>query len=142
MRQIKFSILILLIPFFAYCQTPSPNSEWTKDDRNNIYEDAINMTAKNRTLTQEQRESIALCYLDDITKKYPKKDYYAKIDIEVKRITESTIAQCAKNIGVDLTVKKTEPIPVVEPSKAESEKPKIAKKINEGNYTIEDLVGN
>ena len=143
MRQTKLLILIAFLPFSAFCQTSTTSNDWTKDDRNNVYEDAINMTSKNRNLTQEQRESIALCYLEDITKKYPKKDYYAKIDIEIKRITESTIAQCAKNIGVDMTIKKVEPTTETtktEPAKVEIVKAKV-KKVNEGNFTIEDLVG-
>ena len=139
MKQTNFIILLAILPLSIFSQTTT--SDWSKDDRNNVYEDAINMTAKNRILTQEQRESIALCYLDEITKKYPKKDYYAKIDIEIKRITESTIAQCAKNIGVDLAVKKPEQAQAVEPTKVETDKPKTVKKVNEGNYTVDDLVG-
>lgn len=134
----KLTIAAFLISSACHAQIPVASDNWTKDDRNAVYEDGMSTVTKNRTLSPEQRESLALCYLDEITKKYTKKEYTAKIDIEVKRITEATLSQCAKNIGVDLAAKKVE-VPADQPVKTEVVK--AAKKVNELNYTIDDLVG-
>ena len=65
---------------------------------------------KYQNLSTEQKESISLCYLDEITKKYTKKDYQNKIDIEIKKIRETTLTLCSKNIGIELSeTKKEEP---------------------------------
>jgi hypothetical protein len=61
------------------------------------------MLSKYKSVSQEQRESIALCALESTTTKYVKTDFASKIDVELKRIYESQISQCSKNIGVDLT---------------------------------------
>lgn len=76
--------------------------EWTKDDRTNLYSDYASALGKYKNLTSEQKESISLCCLENTTSKYTKKEFNAKIDIEVDRIFESTISQCSKNIGVTL----------------------------------------
>lgn len=135
----KQTLLIIALLFtsgtFAFSQN---NSDWTKDDRTGIFDDCITTLTKFKNITQEQKESIALCYLDEVTKKYTKKEYQAKIDIEIKRIQDATILQCSKNIGVDLSIKKEEIKPIVDTVKKEVA-PK--KTVNEGNFTKDDLVG-
>ncbi|NCX94934.1 MAG: hypothetical protein EBX41_00745 [Chitinophagia bacterium] len=85
----------------AYAQTAS----WTKFDRDNIYSDVYAYLGTNyKQLTNDQRETISLCFLDEVTSKYTKESYQAKIEIELKRIRNSVIDQCAKNHGVNLTV--------------------------------------
>ena len=85
----------------AYAQTAS----WTKFDRDNIYSDVYAYLGTNyNQLTNDQRETISLCFLDEVTSKYTKESYQAKIEIELKRIRNSVIDQCAKNHGVNLTV--------------------------------------
>lgn len=123
------SILALLIPVSFFSQS----SNWTKDDRNNLYDDCINYTTKYRKVTGEQKESLCLCYLEDITKKYAKGDFEAKIDIEVKRIKEAVLTQCAKNIGVEFasTVKSTE----------QTEKPASTAKSDETKLSRDFLIG-
>lgn len=76
--------------------------QWTKDARNIVYNELLNELTNYKILIPEQKESIALCGLEEITKKYPMAMYQAKIDVELKRIKSSTISQCSKNIGVDL----------------------------------------
>lgn len=98
MKKITFFILCL-----AMIKSNAQSSNWTKDDRNNLYSDCMSYTTKYKTISGEQKESICLCYLDETTKKYLKKDFQEKIEIELKRIQESTTNQCAKNIGVDLS---------------------------------------
>lgn len=115
----------------------SQSAEWTKEDRNTVFDEYITALAKHKAITTDQKESIALCCLDEVTKKFTKKDYQAKIDIEIKRIAEANILQCSKNIGVDLTAK----APVL----ADTAKPVVAavakRIVNEGNFTRDDLVG-
>ena len=66
---------------------------------------------KYKNITNDQKESICLCYLEEVTKKYTKTDFQAKIDIELKRVKEAVISQCAKNLGIDLsTAVKTEEV--------------------------------
>lgn len=96
----KCAILSSLILLCFSLKSQSPI--WTKDDRNNLYDDCVNYTTKYRNVSNEQKESLCLCYLEEITKKYAKGDFEAKIDIEVKRIKEAVLTQCAKNIGVEL----------------------------------------
>ena len=96
--------IVLLISFIvSSLLSISQSSEWTKDDRNNVYSEYLNALTKYKNVTNDQKESISLCCLDEVTKKYTKKEYQAKIDIEIKRIQEAMINLCAKNIGVDLS---------------------------------------
>jgi hypothetical protein len=73
-----------------------------------LYDEYLGIITKYKNLTSEQKESIGLCCLDATTTKYTKKDFAAKIEIEIKRIQESVIGQCAKNIGVVLETSKIE----------------------------------
>ncbi len=112
----KITLLILLsIAVKITAQT----ANWTKDDRNNLYSDCMSYATKYKSISSEQKESICLCYLEETTKKYIKSDFEAKIDIEIKRIKEAMLTQCAKNIGVELTLdSKQETVPsekVIEP---------------------------
>lgn len=95
----KITLLILCL---GIIKSNAQSSNWTKDDRNNLYSDCMSYTTKYKTISGEQKESICLCYLEETTKKYIKTDFEAKIDIEIKRIKEAMLTQCAKNIGVEL----------------------------------------
>ena len=99
MKTFILFLTITLNSLMLFSQT----ADWTKDDRNNVYEESMSALTTYSNITKEQKESISLCYLDAITEKYTKKDYQAKIEVEIKRIREATINQCAKNIGVELT---------------------------------------
>jgi len=98
------------------CSTISFAQEapWTKDARNMVYNELLNELTVYKSLIQEQKESIALCGLEEITKKYQMSSYQAKIEVELKRIKSSTISQCSKNIGVELGI-----------GNVETEKPKV-----------------
>ena len=54
-------------------------TEWTKADRTTIYDECYSETIKSKNLTNQQRESLSLCMLDEITSKYTRKEYLAKI---------------------------------------------------------------
>lgn len=115
----KITLLILLS---VTIKITSQTANWTKDDRNNLYSDCMSYATKYKSISSEQKESICLCYLEETTKKYIKTDFEAKIDIEIKRIKDAMLTQCAKNIGVELTLdSKQETVPsekVVEPVKS------------------------
>lgn len=103
-RMKKITLLILLIiSSYSFSQ-----AEWAKDDRSNLFSEFTSKLGAYKTLSSEQKETIALCGLEALTAKYTKKDFNSKIDIEIERIYESIISQCAKNIGVDISEKPKE----------------------------------
>jgi hypothetical protein len=122
--------IILLVSILAFSLTCfSQSSEWTKEDRNNIYDDYLNALTKYKNITKDQKESVALCCLDEATKKYTKKDYQAKIEVEINRIQQAAISLCGKNIGVDLS----------ETKKNEEEYTKS--QVNKSSYIKDDFNG-
>ena len=125
MRTKLLFVFAIIFSNIAYSQ----NSDWQKDDRNNVYNDCMSNTTKYKSATEEQRQSVCLCYMDEITNKFKKSEYNSKIDIEIKRIRESTISQCAKNTGVTLT----EELPVAEKN--------VTAEVSENKPTKENLVG-
>ncbi|MDW8301757.1 MAG: hypothetical protein RML38_04790 [Bacteroidia bacterium] len=102
----KTSFLIILV--FISQWTFSQSQNWSKDDRNSIFNEFMNLLSEYNNISNDQKESISLCCLEEITKKYNKDDFKSKIDIEIKRIQQATITQCATNIGVDLSNIKVE----------------------------------
>lgn len=123
MKKISFTIVLAVYSFVSFSQS----TLWTKDERNNLYDDCMGYLTKFKNTDVEQRESISLCYLDEITKKYTKQDFQQKIDIEVKRIKDGVINQCAKNLGINLTTaqipEKKEETKIVVVEKKEEPKP-------------------
>lgn len=108
MKQI--ALCTLLIISFRY---KSQSVNWTKDDRHNMYSDCMSYATKYKSISAEQKESICLCYLEETTKKYIKADFESKIEIEIKRIKDAMLNQCAKNIGVELNTKNEEAAPEI-----------------------------
>ena len=100
--------LSLLITCLLVIKIKSQTSNWTKDDRNNLYSDCMSYSTKYKNLSGEQKESICLCYLEETTKKYIKTDFESKIDIEIKRIKDAMLTQCAKNLGLELNTQAKE----------------------------------
>jgi hypothetical protein len=113
--------------FLIYAISFSQNTDWSKTDRNNVFEECMSAISKYKNISKEQQESLSLCFLEEITKQYSKKEYQAKIEVEINRIQQATISLCAKNIGVNIE----------NTIKPEKEK----RKLNEGNFTRKDLVG-
>jgi len=99
MKLIKFMVCLL---FFCVQILNAQSYEWTKQERNDIYENCISELHNYKAMTEEIGESLCLCYLNEITEKYRKRDFDTKIDVELKRIRQSNIIQCSKNLGVDL----------------------------------------
>jgi len=99
MKLIKY----LSFLFFFCVQTLNAQSyEWTKQERNDIYQNCISELNNYKEMGEEVSESLCLCYLNEITEKYRKRDFDTKIDVELKRIRQSNITQCSKNLGIDL----------------------------------------
>jgi hypothetical protein len=94
---------------FLLSTIANSQNKWTKEDRNNLYSDCMSNISNFNTATNEQKKSVCLCFIDEISKKYPKDEYQAKIDEETKRIREATLIQCAKTTGIELGEKKEEP---------------------------------
>jgi hypothetical protein len=121
----KHSILFLVMLTLTVKLTAQTNT-WLKDDRNNIYNDCMSYLGKYPNINTEQRENLSLCYLDDITKKYTKVDFQSKIEIEIKKIRETTLTLCAKNLGLELTETKKETPVSVEPPKETPKKEEMS----------------
>ena len=123
MNTIIYALVFFAISTFSFSQ----NTDWSKTDRNNVFEECMSATSKFKNISKEQQESLSLCYLEEITKQYSKKEFQAKIEIEINRIQQATISLCAKNIGVNIE---------------NTQKSEITKsKINEGNFKRTDLIG-
>lgn len=97
--------IINTLLIFIITLTVNGQNEWTKTDRNNLYESFLSELNAYKLVSDEQKESISLCCLETICSKYQKAVFSSKIDVELTRIKESTISQCAKNIGVVLSEK-------------------------------------
>lgn len=126
--------LIKCISFFVLLSAQTLNAqsyEWTKQERNNIYENCMNELRNYKEMSQEINESLCLCYLNEITGKYRKRDFDTKIDVELKRIRQSNIIQCSKNLGIDLEDGSEE---IIETQSADTD---ITKEAIEGKWTFE-----
>ena len=110
MKKIIFTLLVCSFSLGLFSQS----DVWTKADRTNLYDDCMSYVTKSKNTTNDQKESISLCYIGEVTKKYTKADFNAMIDIEIKRIKEAVINQCAKNLGIDLNVEPKKEEVVVE----------------------------
>lgn len=123
MKKNIFTLALIFISTFTFSQ----NYDWSKTDRNNVFEECMSATSKYKNISKEQQESLSLCFLEEITKQYSKKEYQAKIEVEINRIQQATISLCAKNIGVNIE---------------KTQKQEITKsKINEGNFKRKDIIG-
>ncbi len=107
--------LTLIFSLFLLQHLSAQNNQaydWTKDSRNNIFEESVGALSKNKKINKDQKETVALCCVDAITTKYSRKEFESKIDAEHKRIMQATLLQCSKNVGVELEEKEAESKPV------------------------------
>lgn len=100
----KTTFFLLIAVIAMALNLKAQDAPWTKDARNMVYNELLNELTPFKDVSQEQKESIALCGLDEITKKYSTITYQSKIEVELKRIKSATIGQCSKNIGINLEV--------------------------------------
>lgn len=132
MKNFFYTLTFCIINSIAFSQSEA----WTKTDRTNLYDDCMSTITKYKNTSNDQRESISLCYIGDITKKYSKSDFQAMIDIEIKRVKDAVINQCAKNLGIELNLELKKEDVVVE--KKEVEPVKTTTSIN---VTKDGLIG-
>lgn len=115
MKKIILALLCFSTLTIFSQTTPSVPDVWSKSDRSNLFEDCMSYITKYKNLSNDQKESISLCYLDEVTKKYSRADFQEKIEIELRRIKDAIIMQCAKNLGLELaTEAKIEPAVIME----------------------------
>lgn len=98
--------IIIPIVILFYQSVFSQTQDWKKDDRAFVFDECMTATVMYKNITQEQQESLCLCYLEKITDEYSKSEYSSKIDIELKRLQTSAINLCANNVGVSLEKEK------------------------------------
>jgi hypothetical protein len=128
----KFFLLLSI--FACSLASFSQSTEWTKEERNSIYDECLNGLTKYKSITNNQKDSISLCCLEEITKKYTKKDYHVKMDAERKSIQDLTAKQCGKNRGIDLNVTSNN---LEETKKSSIEKSIFKKEDFNGHWTFE-----
>lgn len=110
MKQLIVMLTILLATNITYGQTDT----WGKSDRDNVYNDCMSYLGSNhKHLSNEQKETISLCFLDKTTSQYTKTNYQAKIEIELKRLRSATVGECAKTHGIELNA----PVEATTPAK-------------------------
>ncbi len=110
MKHIQLFILFICVNHTVFCQT----SQWTKENRSLVYSSLLKHVSQYTGTSKEQSETIALCALDEITKKYSPTEYESKIDIEITRIQGAAIQQCSKNMDINLNTAVKETKPVIE----------------------------
>ncbi len=105
----KFTLFILSfsLALLSLFSTNAQTTDWTKSDAQFLYDEAITLLSK-YPIKQEQRDAIALCYKNEITKQVSKSSYNLKIEPELKVMRSTYLTQCAKNSGVELTEAKPE----------------------------------
>lgn len=106
---------IIIVFFISYNMSFAQGVTWGKSDRDNVYNDCMAYLSSNyKHLSSDQKETISLCFLDQVTSKYNRDAYQAKIEAELKRLRSATIGECAKTHGVELNT----PTETVSPAKA------------------------
>lgn len=114
------TILSILVLFLLNSVSFGQVGTWGKSDRDNVYNDCMSFLGSNyKHLSNDQKETISLCFLDQVTSKFTKETYQAKIEVELKRLRSATIGECAKTHGIELIM----PVVSAEPQKAKSDKP-------------------
>ncbi len=77
------------------------NAEWNKTDAESLFNEAVSMLSK-YPIKQEQKETIGICFKDKVTSGFKKSDYNLKLEVELKRIKENALNECAKTSGIEL----------------------------------------
>lgn len=97
----------------------STDDVWTKDAKTQLANEAIaSLTATYPDLTDDQKETVAICYANSITTAHPKRsEWINMMEIEIKKEKQNTLNQCVKSSGVKApapVTKKEEPkVPVL-----------------------------
>ena len=127
--RLVFSLLYLMVfSISSWAQSAS----WTKSDRDNVFNDCMSFLGSNyKNLNNDHKETISLCFLDQITSKYTKESYQSRIEVELKRLRSAVINECSKTHGIQMDV------PVEIPKVEETKQIKV----NIDHPTKDNLVG-
>jgi len=83
-------------------ETIIPNSnEWTKEDKSNLVKHSMTQM-ENLKISEADKETIALCYVDQTCSNKTKDEYNNMIKLELDRYSKSTIEKCANKNNIDL----------------------------------------
>jgi hypothetical protein len=74
---------------------------WTKGSRTIVFEEYMSLLSK-YNLQQGQKETVALCCVEEVVKQFTKADYDIKMEIEIKRLQSGTITNCSQKAGIEL----------------------------------------
>jgi len=107
----KIALLTVAICLFIAAIAQNADDVWTKDAKTQLANEAIaKLTAKYPDLTDDQKETVAICYTNAIINAHPKRSEWTNLmEIEVKKEKDNTLNQCVKSGGVQTTIKKEEP---------------------------------
>lgn len=75
---------------------------WSKGDQNTVFSQFLEELASYSSLSNEQKENLALCSMKKITETYSSVEYNNIIEIEWKRIKKSTLDRCSGDLGINL----------------------------------------
>lgn len=108
MKKIVLLVAIQLSTLASFSQSAA----WTRSDKELVYNDCLAyLSSTYKQLTDQAKENIAICYVQEFTKKNTKEDYQSMIEPVLKRLRSATITECSKNLGIDLAAA---PAPVQE----------------------------
>lgn len=86
------------------------SQDWTKAQRQGMYDLSKNNFVLNKGLSQDQQKAISLCFMETVTKEYTSSEYHNKIDIELEGIHSSIVNRCAQKMGVSLEKKEVQEV--------------------------------
>ena len=110
MRKTILSTIAICLALAVFAQ--NADDVWTKDAKTQLANEAMAaLTAKYPDLTDDQKETVAICYTNAIINAHPKRSEWVNLmEIEVKKEKANTLSQCIKSGGVQApTAKKEEP---------------------------------
>jgi len=104
------SLVVIALTFLSILVSAQDRG-WTKGTRTIVYEEYMSLLSKYQNLQQGQKETIALCCVEEVVKQFSKADYDLKMEIEIKRLQNGTITNCSQKAGIELKEIVVEKVP-------------------------------
>lgn len=95
------SLIVIALTFLSILVSAQDRG-WTKGSRTIVFEEYMSLLSKYQNLQQGQKETIALCCVEEVVKQFAKADYDLKMEIEIKRLQNGTITNCSQKAGIEL----------------------------------------
>jgi len=107
----KFILLSIIISWSVAGFPQSADDVWTKDAKTQLANECMSLlSAKYPNLSDDQKESVAICYANAIQNAHPKRNEWVNLmEIEVKKEKSNTLSQCVKSSGVESAPKPEAP---------------------------------